>query len=397
MDPELDLIPSHQNGLLERVYGIDASSANKEQRTGVEWYAYHLIQALKKQPLEEDERVVLYSDKELQTDLAGSPVTWQNKVLHWPLKRGWMQGRMSLEMLMHAPQVLFVPSQALPRVLKNDAANKKFTVTTIHDTAFDTYPEFYGSEVRKFRAITKLAVKKATHIIVPSEQTKRALMEKYHVSETRLTVTPLAADLDRYKQLPERELEPVLRKYRLSNKNYFLHIGRMDDKKNITTIIRAFEIFKKRRGFGDPFELILIGPPGRGFEVMKKYYQASEAKDRIKYLGWINEDEIPAILNGAFAYLFPSWYEGFGIPNLEAMACGIPLITSDIPVHHEVAADAALFVPPAEVDSWARSMGELVANGRVRDELIQKGLERAKMFSWDRTAKETLEVFRGLF
>lgn len=370
---------------------IDAESANKQKRTGVEWYAYHLIQALKEQTFEPDDRVWLYSPTPLQGELEIMPPNWESRTLWWPLSSGWMQGRVSFEILRRPSDVLFVPSQGLPRFLP------RATVTMIHDVGFRRRPELYEPATRKrLEHVTHRALKHATKILVPSEFTKSELIALYNVSSDKLVVIPHAPDHARYKPLQESEVLPVLQKYRLSRKLYFLAIGRIEAKKNIATLIRAFEMFKQSRGVGDPFELVLVGSPGFGFENIKQYYERSSAKSAIRNLGWIDEADLPALMNGAHAYLFPSWYEGFGIPNLEAMACGVPLITSNIPAHKEVVQDAALFVPPNEPEAWASAMRRISEEGTLVDELVRKGLERAKQFSWEKTAEETWRVLRGL-
>ncbi len=379
------------------ILGIDASSANKEKRTGVEWYAYHLIQALKEQTHEEGDRVRLYAPTPLADALGVLPPKWESRVLKWPLPSGWMQGRMSWEMLRRSPDVLFVPSQALPKFHPHKATQKRFTVTMIPDVGFRRRPDLYEPSVRRrLEYVTKFALKHAEKIFVPSAFTKSELVELYHARPEQLVLTPLAADLSRYKPLPEGDVQAVLQKYRLGRKIYFLTVGRVETKKNIGTLIRAFEIFKKDRGMGDPFELVFVGSPGFEFQTVKKYYDLSPAKSFIKNLGYVDEADLPALMNGAHAYLFPSWYEGFGIPNLEAMACGVPLVTADIGAHKEVVADAGLFVSPAEPEAWTRAMRRVTEDARLVEDLVAKGFARARQFSWMKTAETTWQTIKSL-
>jgi glycosyltransferase involved in cell wall biosynthesis len=379
------------------ILGIDASSANKEKRTGVEWYAYHLIQALKEQIHEEADRVWVYAPTPLCDMLGVLPPPWESRVLRWPFSSGWMQGRMSWEMLRRSPDVLCVPAQGLPKAHRSRGTHKTYLVTTIHDVGFRRRPDLYEPSVRRrLEHATKFSLKHAEKIFVPSEFTKTELLELFHARPDQLVVTPLAADRSRYKPLPEADAQAVLQKYRLGRKNYFLTVGRVEAKKNLGTLIRAFEMFKKDRGMGDPFELVFVGSPGFGFETIKKYYDLSPAKSFIKNLGWINEMDLPALMNGAFAYLFPSWYEGFGIPNLEAMACGVPLVTADIGAHREVVGDAGLFVSPAEPEAWTRAMRRITEDAGFVKDLVAKGMARAQQFSWTKTAETTWQTIRSL-
>ncbi len=229
-----------------------------------------------------------------------------------------------------------------------------------------------------------------------SEFTKREVMELYRVPEDRLVVTPLAADTSMFRPLPPEAVVSVLERHRLG-RHFFLHVGRWERKKNLTTLIRAFEIFKATRGVGDPFELVLVGKPGGfGHEEIERALRTSSAHAAIRPLPYLSGPEIAAIMNAATAFVFPSFYEGFGIPNLEALACGTPLITSDIPPHREVVENAAVFVPPNAPEAWEAALRELAENPARRVELREAGLARAAAFSWEKTAALTLETMRRL-
>lgn len=386
---DLNLLTSKSTGQI--VYGIDALPASISKKpTGVERYCQRLIEAMKTHQLGEDESVVLYSIDKLDNTLGVLPEHWINQVLKWPLRRGWMSIRLSWEMILRKPSVLFVPGQALPRVCPRN------TVTTVHDLAFARRPDLYDpSLVRRLRRVTKRAVKKAIKIIVPSEATKQDLVELFKVTPDRIAVTPEAVDTTVYRQYAQEEARSALQKARLGT-NFFLVVGRLEKKKNITTLIRGFELFKGRRGIGDPFELVFVGEPGYGYSEMKKYFELSPHKEQIRQLGYVPDEEVAPLMSQATALFFPSWYEGFGIPNLEAMAAGAALVTSDIPAHREVVGDAGLFVPPGEPEAWASAMERIVKDGTLRTELIARGAQRVKEFSWEKTATETWEVLRGL-
>ncbi|PJA47047.1 hypothetical protein CO172_03145 [Candidatus Uhrbacteria bacterium CG_4_9_14_3_um_filter_36_7] len=377
--------------------GIDAQTANKKERTGVEWYAYYIIQFLKNQPLQ-NHQVVLYSSSLLLEDLHKLPEGWESKILRWPFKRGWLQGRLSMEMWQHPPNILFVPGQRLPHVVPHIIEKKQATVTMIHDISFKRYPDLFSpSDCRRLEQATNIALQKATRILVPSIFTKKELIDVYKVKEERLVVTPLAVDTSKFCILEQDQIRHILDQYRLGKKNYFLTIGRIEKKKNSLMLIQAFEQFKRDRGFGDPFKLIFAGSKGEGFNEIKQVVDLSPHKDDIQFLGWIPQDDLPGLINGAAAYLFPSWYEGFGLPNLEALACGTPLLTSDIAPHREVVQDAALFVSPHKPELWTKAMREIIENQALQQDLIQKGLKVVQGYSWQKTAEITARVFLDLF
>jgi len=380
-------------------YAIDAWSASQAEKTGVEMYAFELIQAMKQRALSQNERVVLYTPVKLTGPLAELPTGWEEKVISWKTKEkggwpvGWMQGRMSVELALNPPSVFFVPSQGLSR----RAMFRQYPiVTTIHDLGFLRMPDLYDSSSRRqLESITKRSVHGAEKLLTVSEFSKSELIDLLHVPPERITVTPLSADTSVFKRLPQTDIESVLAKYRLGH-NFFLFVGRMDKKKNVETVIRAFEEFKTGRGVGDPFELVLVGGPGYGYDFMEKMIMLLPHKSDLRVLGYIPDADVAALMNVATAFLFPSWYEGFGIPNLEAFACGTALITSDIPAHHEVCGQAALFVPPENPSAWVRAMRQLVDNAELKQQLIQAGSARVIQFSWDKTAEKTWEVLRNV-
>lgn len=371
------------------LYAIDAHSANALQRTGVENYAFHLIQAMKNHPLQEGERVVLYSYEPLREPLATLPEGWSSKVLKWFPRVGWMSFRVVSELRRDRPNVFFVPAQAIPK-------SKVPIVTTIHDVGFRVVPELYDPVVAKrLVSKTQTAIARARHLLAVSEATKRDLVEQYHVATERITVTPLAADSTTYQPIDAVVVKDVQQKYRIGQR-FFLTVGRLEKKKNISMLIRAFDLFKAHRGSGDPYELILVGTPGYGYSEIKSYIDASPYKNQIRELGYAADEEVAALMTAATAYVFPSSFEGFGIPNLEAMSCGTPLITSDLPAHREVVGDAGIFVAANDPEAWEREMTSIIDNATQRAQLIERGKNRAQQFSWDKTATQTWDVLRGL-
>lgn len=370
--------------------GIDALSANQPNKTGIGWYAHRLIQAMKQQPLSAGEQVVLYSLNKLEGALGQLPDGWSHRQLHWPPKRGWMPVRMGWEVARRAPDVLFVPAQGLPLV------TPKKTITTIHDVGFLSAPGLYESGAKKrLTRVLNRALERCPKLLVPSLFTKQELIERKGIAADRIVLTPLGVDAQRFGEVPTETLQEVQQRYRLGSK-FFLYVGRLDEKKNIRTLIRAFDGWKAGRGVGDPYELILVGPKGHLFSLIKREWEAGKHANAIRTLGYVPEEDLAALMKSATAFVFPSWYEGFGLPNLEAMAAGVPVICSDIPVHHEVCGEAALFVTPREVGEWMNAFDRIAGNESLRQTLIKRGSERIKQFTWERTATMTWEAIRSL-
>jgi glycosyltransferase involved in cell wall biosynthesis len=368
--------------------GIDASRAQKPNKTGVEWYSYHLIQELKKITAGGPHQWVLYSREALTGSLAELPENWYEVRAKWPPKWLWTQVRMSWEMWRRPVDVLFVPAHVLPPM------RPEKSVVTIHDVGFRRFPNLYTKADRSYHQNTTRRITNGdARVITVSEFSGRELAELYSINTRRIAVTPLGVDHTLYRPITDRAVvEDVLHKYRLPP-SFFLAIGRLEAKKNTVNLIRAFEIFKHRRGVGDPTHLVLAGIPGSGYEDVKKAIAASPQKQYIKEIGYIEEEEKPALLSAARALVNISWYEGFGIPAVEAMACGCPVIASNNASLPEVIGEGnGLFVHPKDVDATARAMDRLIADRELRESLVQKGPQVAEKYTWRRTAEATIPV-----
>lgn len=379
-------------------YGIDANPAVRPERTGTEQYTLRLLEAMKHIPLTEGEQVVLYSADDLLEPLADLPEGWSAQTLKWMFKRAWTQVRLSWEMWRRPPSVLFVPAHAVPKV------HPPKTVTTIHDVGFRRYPQLYASSARRYlEATTRFAVKHCTAILTPSEFTKRELVTLYGAKPEKVFVTPLAPGTS---TTPSTMNSDALHENLLPAENpvalpsvvgahYFLTVSRIEAKKNIATLIRGFEIFKERRGVGDPFQLILVGKPGFGFAQIKMLIDRSPFRPSIHLLGFVDDQTLQALMSSATAYVYPSWYEGLGISALEALTAGTPLVASDIPALREVAMDVAWYFPPASAEELSMCLRQ-VADGDGVEEKHALGLSRATEFDWQKTAAKTFDVLRDV-
>jgi glycosyltransferase involved in cell wall biosynthesis len=367
---------------------IDASSANKEVKTGVEWYAFHLIEAMKRAGLREGERARLLSPSRLTIPLSELAAGWESRVLAWPPKRFWMQARVSVEMALGGNETLFVPAQALPRILP------KKTAVTLHDVAFHRRPELFEESLRRrLEWTTRNASMRANLVFTVSEASKRDLIEAYGMEADRIRVTPLAADAKRFRPLPVESVEPVRARYGL-HRPFFLFVGRLERKKNLAGLIRAFEALCDS---GDrETELVLVGGAGYGYAEIQDEIALLSDPTRVRELGYVPEGDLPALMNAATALCFPSFEEGFGIPVLEAMACGTPAIASDIPALRETGGDAAFYAKPEDAAGWAGLMKLAVSDADWREARRAAGLERAAKFSWDATAAATWDGLRSL-
>ncbi len=367
--------------------GIDASHALKPNRTGVEEYCYQIIQHLKK-IIPAEHRVILYcnSDKQLTINneqsklISDLPSNWQMKVLPWPLKKLWSQTRLAVELLFHPPDVFFAPGQLIPWVVP------KNTTVMLHDSAFKVFPEAYHFWGRNYLKLMNWWILRcAQKVLTSSKFNQQELQRLYPWFDIGHSfVVPLAFDSARFTPgIPDQK---HLARYGLA-KPYFLFVGRLEEKKNVLLAIEAFTTIKKRHDV----QLLLVGKPGVGYEKIALAIRNNPFKQDIITPGFVPSEEMIELLRGAVAFIFPSRYEGFGLPILEAMDSGVPVIAAKQTALMEVGADAALFVP-GEAAAWAKAMETLLTDSSMRSALIEKGSERAQQFSWEKTARETFAV-----
>ena len=312
------------------------------------------------------------------------PENFEVKTLNWPFPM-WTQLRLASEMLFKKPDALFIPVHILPRFYP------KNSVVTIHGLEYEYFPEYYPFGFRNYlRWSTKHTVKHARKIIAVSENTKQDLMKFYGVKESKVAVVHHGIETLNYESgITNNE----------NQKPYLLYIGRIELKKNILGILEAYKILKEK--YRIPHELVLAGEPGFGYGKIKPIIHDSpvspelgrgRAKFMIQELGYVSEAEKQRLLAGADIFIFPSFYEGFGLPILEAQSAGVPVVSSNASSIPEVAGDSALLVDPKNPEQIAQAVYKIIDDKPLRDKLIKLGFLNVKRFSWEKCAKETLRI-----
>jgi len=372
---------------------IDAVAANNKIRTGVGEYAFQILSHMMK-TTSSSEEVVLYTSEPLNDNWPELPGNWKNVVLKWKLP-GWSMFRLNFELVRSKSDVVFCPGSKVPFFAPSRKSKNRASVTTIHDVGFARIPEHYsGSDLRGQKSGIKRAIKKCAHLLSVSEFTKKELVDIYKINERRVTVSHLGIE-NVLNDISKNEIELVRSKYHLS-KHYFLFVSRLDSKKNVENLISAFTIFKQSKGFGDPHELVLVGPDGFSAQRIKSLAKSSIAKDSIDILGAVSDEEKKALYAGALGYINVSWYEGFGLTPLEAASFKVPAIMSDVPAHREVMGNGAVYVSPKAASEIASVIDKFADNASYREEILVKAQERLGMFDWNKTADITWEVLRGV-
>jgi glycosyltransferase involved in cell wall biosynthesis len=362
--------------------GIDASRASVAQKTGTERYAVEIIRALV--AAAPDDRFRLYFNRPPAPGLLpqGHNARW--RVI--PSPRLWTVGRLSLELAMRPPDVLFVPAHSLPPVLP------RASVATVHDLGYLHFPGEHPRMTRWLRRQSNAwSARRATRVIAISGATRDDLIRREGIDVSKISVVrhghaPTFRPID-----DTALLEGVARRHGLDGR-YLLFVGTLQPRKNLARLLAAFDLLAAT----DPsISLALVGAQGWHPERLTRALAGLRSRDRVRVLGYVDDADLPTLMSGAVALAFPSLYEGFGLPALEAMACGTPVLASTTSSLPEVVGDAGLLVDPLDVDAIAAGLARLVADDALRGELRDRGLARAASFTWARAAQETLTVLRA--
>lgn len=354
--------------------GINASAAFKPQRTGVEEYTYQLLKHLSRLDVDKHQ-VVLYVNK-ADIDTFG----FKARKLIFPFM--WTQLRLGLEMLVHKPDILFIPVHVLPLV------HPRKSIVTIHGLEYEYFPEMYpASFLRYLRFSTKYALKHAYKIIAVSNNTKRDLVRLYGGDSGKIEVVYHGVNKN---PIPTGRQEKSKIKNKKQKNENILYLGRLEKKKNVDRLAKAFNILKQK--YKIPHKLILAGPAGYRFEEIERVIKSSKSGDDIVVTGYVSEEEKYKLLENTDEFVFPSLYEGFGMPILEAQSVGAPVVTSNISSLEEIVGESALKVNPLDVEQIAESIYKVINDDKLRKNLIKQGYENAKRFSWEKCAKETLDI-----
>lgn len=434
--------------------GVDASRAAVAHRTGTETYSLHLIHALLRAGTDHTFR--LYTNRPPVDGLLPEGLFGRARadIRALPFPRLWTHVRLSAEMLTRPPDVLFVPAHVLPLV------HPRRSVATVHDLGFLYYPEAHRpADLRYLRWSTGWNARQSAAVIADSAATKADLVRAYGIPAGKVHVvylggpegtghpsagveplpmlyhTPaqdaLVTNEDVQAEQPElrggsvsatqskdvstgteasrtlgyasaqADCTAVLHKYGLTDATneapapYLLYVGTLQPRKNLTRVINAFARVAARPELAG-FRLVLAGKQGWLYEDLVAQVERLGLAGRVQFPGYIPSADLPALLRGARAFVYPSLYEGFGLPVLEAGAYGVPVITSNTSSLPEVAGDAALLVDPHDVDAIAAAMYRLVTDDALAAELARRGQENVKRFSWQKCAAETLAVLESV-
>ncbi len=299
----------------------------------------------------------------------------------------WEQTGLPRELQRRGVHILHSPHYTMPVRLPCRS------VVTFHDMTFFLMPELHpGSRARMFRAMMRWSVKHADRLIAVSESTRQDVCRMLKVSPDRMVTVPLAADSS-FRRMPSGEVADVCARHGVEVDRYVMFTGVLEPRKNVPTLLKAYAALAA--DYPD-VPLVIVGKKGWMYDTIFEQTRALGLQNRVLFTGYVPESELVALYNGARAFVYPSWYEGFGLPVLEALQCGTPVITSNVSSMPEVAGDAADLVAPDDVVGLENALRRLLSDDAHALKRSQCGRARAEQFSWQRCAHETLAVYRSL-
>lgn len=363
--------------------GIDASRAVTQQRTGTEAYAYFLIQELIRQTAERGDRLRLYFNRPPAPTLF--PQSSHVEFVVIPFPRLWTHLRLAAELQRRPPDVFFTPAHVIPFTYRGPS------VATVHDLGYHYFPEAHTRrQLFYLKWSTRWNGRVSRRVIADSEATKADLVRFYSVNAAKIDVVYPGVDPTLQPVTDATLLTAVQQKYGI-RPPYLVYIGTLQPRKNLVRLVQAYATS------GVAQQLVLAGKRGwRSASITEAIAGLpAEAQARIVQPGFVPDADKAALLSGATALLYPSLYEGFGFPVLEAQACGTAVVTADTSSLPEVAGQGALLVDPLDTAALTEAMQRVAGDAVLRAELVARGFANVQRFSWEETAVGVLRTLAG--
>lgn len=361
--------------------GIDARLVFYQQ-AGIGQYIIRLINALA--AVDQTDEFHIFQSRRDETRLVEAP-NFHRHILWTPSHHRFERLAISAEVLPHPLDVFHSPDFIPPR--KTRAAS----VITVHDLAFLLYPRFLTTASARYYGQVDPASRSASHIIAVSQSTKRDVTRLLGVPNEKVTVIyeaahPLFRPVD--KSLAKAHVKA---KYGIEG-DFILFVSTLEPRKNLPTLLAAYH--RLITSYKNQTELVIAGHKGWLTQEVDQTIDKYHLRERVCFLGSVDNESLASLYNAARVFALPSFYEGFGLPPLEAMACGTPVIVSNTSSLPEVVGDAGVLVDPNDVEAWSAALARVLSDPELHAEMSEKGKRRASLFSWERAARDTLSVYR---
>jgi glycosyltransferase involved in cell wall biosynthesis len=359
---------------------VHAGALSEKNLHGIGFYTLNILRELSKL---NNSSYTLYSNKEFQWKIAGDNVT--TKVLNFPY--GWSYLRLPVEFAKNKYDIAFIPKEVCPPFLSD------VSVITVFDLMHLHFPGYVTKAVKRhFYLAERFSFPRAAKILTISEDTKNDLIKLCHVNPEKILVTPLGYDKNLFKQRNFEEYIAVTEKYHIS-RPYFINVSSYWwHRKNIPRLIRSFARAIKKGNCNH--DLVITGKRGPDYIEMVSIAEGMGVRDRVHFLEYVSSIDLALLINGAVAMVFPSLHEGFGLPIIEAMASGCPVLTSNTSAMPEAAGDAAILIDPLDESALTAGIELLATDEALKSKMRTSGFLQAAKFDWANTAKDTFNAFR---
>lgn len=354
---------------------------------GVETYIVNILNHIAREYPEIELVLIKHTHSPAFLNLKGNNIS--NYIIETKKKSGWYILLLSQTIIYKAlmdidPDFLFCPYPHVPLFYPK-------TVVTIYDCAYDRFPEESYFAMRVYMKLMFLSIKLfSKKIITISTASKKEIVDLWHISPARIETVYIALPDGFSSYQEEKSLIP---QYRLIPKKYFVFVGFARPRKNLEGVLRAFAEFNKRN---PNYQLVLIGKQNVRSEFVLRHAEELGIREKIIITGYVSEDQKKSLCKNALAVVFPSFYEGFGLPILEGQSLGVPVLTSDISSMPEIGGDGAYYVDPYSSKSIADGLEVLARNKNIRDGIVKNGYKNKERFSFNKAAQETVRVFRSI-
>lgn len=363
------------------IIGIDGNEANVKEQVGVSVYTHNLLTQFQRRSSNENRFIVYLKQKPLK-HMPQETAFFTYRIIPGPTL--WSRVFFPLYLTIHQEiDLLFCPGHYSPAGYSGKLA------VTIHDLAYYTYPdEFLMKDLYKLKNWTAASIRKANLVIAVSQTTQKDIIHYFPQSQDKVQV--VYNGFNPPKKLPESK---ILNKLTIVKDEYLLFVGTLQPRKNITTLIEAFKLTLEQ---SPHLKLIIVGRQGWMYDSILARAEELQIANSVIFTGFLPEADVQTLYRNAFCYINPSFYEGFGIPILEAMSHGCPVIASNTASLPEIGGKACLYINPHNAQDIAVSIEKLQNDKHLRNDLIAKGLEHCKTFSWEQSADKTLSILHAI-
>ncbi len=348
---------------------------NLDRKTGIAKYSLKILEELKKS---KEFEIVEYVGERAKFDFSKVKNNFARRALYF----FWLNFLFPIILKKDRIDVLFSPNFIAPVIMPCKS------IVVVHDASPFAMEECFDRSTITFSRMIKYSAKKADAIITPSEFSKKDVIKNLKLPAEKIFPIHHGIEQGKCANVSEKDILLFRKKFGLKEKTA-VFVGAIEKRKNIKNILKAAEILRKK---GKNFTILLIGKEGFGFEEIKKLHETLGLEGCVTFAGYLEDKEVLAAYKASDVLLYPSLYEGFGLPILEAMSCGTPVITSNCTSMPEVGGDAAMYVNPKSPEEIARAVEKIFESEKLKKELSAKGIERAKFFTWEKSVEKTIQV-----